>query len=168
MVTPKFMAGKNWSIALVLILWLPSCKDDSDVKSKNTFTFNSKVYAAAAVLCDIRSSYYLIQASIGLPHESSYSFCDVKFFGSNSTLPQAGTYKVVAGATPPNTLPLSDEVIITMAIVETKNTGTEDGQSGTLTVTYIDNRPVLDFTAVVVKNSGNNLSSTASGHFGCQ
>ncbi|MBT1696704.1 hypothetical protein KK083_07455 [Fulvivirgaceae bacterium PWU4] len=162
------MAIKNWLIAMVPALWLVACEEDPDTKSQNTFTFNSKVYAAEAIRCDVRSSYYLIQASIGLPSESRYSFCDVKFFGSNSTLPVAGTYKVVAGATPPNTLPLSDEVVITIAVVETKNTGAEEGQSGTLTVTYVNNRPVLDFTAVVVKNSGNNLSSTASGHFGCQ
>jgi hypothetical protein len=148
----------------VLALWLPACKEDSDTNSQNTFTLNSKVNVAEATLCDVRSTYYLIQASIGLPHESKYSFCDVKFFGSNSTLPVAGTYKVVVGATG---LPLSDEVIITMAVPETKNTGIEEGQSGTLTVTYVNNRPVLDFTSVTVKNSGNNLTSTASGHFGC-
>lgn len=162
------MTIKSWLIALVPALVLPACSEDSDPKPQNSFTFNSKVHVAEAITCDVRSTYYLIQASIGLPHESKYSFCDVKFFGTNSTLPVAGTYKVVAGATPPNTLPLSDEVVITIAVVETKNTGAEEGQSGTLTVTYVNNRPVLDFTSVVVKNSGNNLSSTASGHFGCQ
>lgn len=162
------MVIKSWLIALGLALCLSACKEDPAVKSQNTFTFNSKIHEAEAILCDVRSSYYLIQASIGLPHESKYSYCDVKFFGSNSTLPAAGSYKVVVGAASPNTLPLSDEVIITMAVVETKNTGIEEGQSGTLTVTYTNNRPVLDFTSIVVKNNGNNLSSTASGHFGCQ
>lgn len=116
-------------------------------------------YGPTTVICRSVSPRYWVQLVKENAAHDLFS-TQVMIYDGDGAPPAAGDLTIV----PPM---VSQNGQASIAIGEPDIAGTVNVQSGTLTVTYVANRPVFDFADAPGVNDVDGLTSPTSGHFAC-